>query len=206
MAAAQRRAREIENLRRAILDAARELFATEDYRAVSLRKIAEKVEYSPAAIYRYFSDKEEILFHLIDEGFEMLSARLHALDAIADPVERLRQSGYVYADFALTQPHYYRLMFQLEKTAMMAKYMPQCAAAQSTFGFVQQAAGEAIASGQFVPDRPAIVVAAGIWATMHGAVSLALSGHLHVMVPPEWDQSFFDHMIATALHVNLARP
>lgn len=203
MATAQRRAREIENLRRAILDAARELFATEDYRAVSLRKIAEKIEYSPAAIYRYFSDKEEILFHLIAEGFEMLSARMHALDAVADPVERLRQSGKVYLEFALTQPHYYRLMFQLEKNEMMEKYMPQCASAQATFGFVLLAAGDAIASGQFAPDRPAIVVAAGIWAAMHGAVSLALSGHLHVMMPPEWDGIFFDHMIESAIHVNL---
>lgn len=57
MATGTRRAREIENLRRAILDAARELFYEQDYRAVSMRKIAEKVEYSPAAIYRYFSDK-----------------------------------------------------------------------------------------------------------------------------------------------------
>ncbi len=205
MVTAKRRAREIENLRRAILDAARELFAIEDYRAVSLRKIAEKIEYSPAAIYRYFSDKEEILFHLIDEGFEMLSARMHALDSIADPVERLRQSGQVYLDFALTQPHYYRLMFQLEKSGMMEKYMPQCASAFSAFGFVRQAAGEAIASGQFVQTVPDVVVACQIWAAMHGAVSLALTGHLHFMMPAELDQTFFAHMIDAAIHANLAR-
>jgi AcrR family transcriptional regulator len=206
MVSAQRRAREIANLRRAILDAARELFAIEDYRAVSLRKIAEKVEYSPAAIYRYFSDKEEILFHLIDEGFQMLYERMHALDSIADPVERMRQCGHVYVEFALTQPHYYRLMFQLEKTGIMEKYMPECTSASSAFGFVRQTVGEAMASGQFVQVRPEVVVACEIWATMHGAVSLALSGHLHVMMPDELKETFFGHMIETAIQVNLVRP
>jgi AcrR family transcriptional regulator len=202
MAVGQRRAREIENLRRAILDAARELFATEDYRAVSLRKIAEKIEYSPAAIYRYFSDREEILFHLIQEGFQMLTDRFESL-GIADPVERLRQSGHAYIDFARTQPHYYRLMFQLEKTEMMEKYMPECTSAHSAFGFVHTAVTEAIERGQFKRDAPAIVVACGIWAAIHGAVSLALSGHLHIMMPAELDTAFFDHMVESVINANL---
>jgi AcrR family transcriptional regulator len=205
MATAQRRAREIENLRRAILDAARELFATQDYQAVSLRKIAEKIEYSPAAIYRYFSDKDEILFHLIDEGFEMLNGRMHALQ-IADPVERIRQAGHVYVDFAVSQPHYYRLMFQLDKSEMTEKYMPGCTSAHSVFGFVQQAVTEAIATGQFVQDTPAIVVACGIWSAMHGAVSLSLSSHLNFMMPPELNAAFFAHLIESTLRGNLAMP
>ena len=89
MGSAQRRARAKENLRRAILDAARELFATEEYEAVSLRRIAEKIEYSPAAIYLHFQDKKEILFHLIDEGFALLSARLETV-RVADRYDVLR--------------------------------------------------------------------------------------------------------------------
>jgi AcrR family transcriptional regulator len=204
MATAQRRAREIENLRRAILDAARELFATQDYQAVSLRKIAEKIEYSPAAIYRYFSDKDEILFHLIDEGFAMLNSRMRALQ-IADPLERIRQAGRAYVDFAFTQPHYYRLMFQLEKGEMAEKYMPNCTAAHSTFGFIYEAATEAIAAGQFTDEAPAIVVACSIWSAMHGAVSLSLSGHLNFMMPPELNTAFFTYMIEAALRAHLKR-
>src|SRR4051794_31187958 len=117
MGSAQRRARAKENLRRAILDAARKLFATEDYKAVSMRRIAEEIEYSPTALYLHFKDKEEILFYLIDEGFEMLSGRLESLN-VEDPVLRLRKGGRVYFKFAFEQPHYYRIMFQLQDKAM----------------------------------------------------------------------------------------
>ena len=56
---------------RRILHAARELFVTEGYRNVSMRKIAERIEYSPAAIYGYFASKDEIFFALAEEGFRM---------------------------------------------------------------------------------------------------------------------------------------
>jgi AcrR family transcriptional regulator len=203
MSVAQRRAREIENLRRAILDAARELFAQEDFKAVSLRKIAKKVEYSPAAIYRYFNDKEEILYHLIDEGFQMLLARFEELQSIPDPVERLRRGGVVYTQFALAEPNYYRLMFQLEKNEMMSKYMPQCTAAHSTFGFVVSAVNEAMEMGIFKPEPSALIVAASIWAGLHGAVSLVLTGHLHIMVDPAADEILFKHVTEGLIKQNL---
>ncbi len=203
MATGTRRAREIENLRRAILDAARELFYEQDYRAVSMRKIAEKVEYSPAAIYRYFSDKEEILFHLIDEGFQQLNSRFKELEIIADPVDRMRLGGKAYTEFALTQPHYYRLMFQLERNEMMAKYMPQCTNANDAFGFVIHAMQEAMDKGIFKQDLPAVVVAASIWAGLHGAISLALTGHLHIMMAAEHDAILFEYVAEGLLRQNL---
>ena len=59
---------------RAILDAARELFVAEGYQNVSIRKIAERIEYSPAAIYGYFPSKDDIFFALAEEGFRLLGA------------------------------------------------------------------------------------------------------------------------------------
>jgi AcrR family transcriptional regulator len=194
---AQRRARAKENLRRAILDAARELFATEEYQAVSLRRIAEKIEYSPAAIYLHFQDKKEILFHLIEEGFEMLSARLEALQ-VADPVERLRQGAPVYLDFAFTQPHYYRLMFQLENKEL-GELMSQCAMADRAFNFIRRAVSEAMQNGQFVTATPEPVVSLTLWASLHGAASLVLTGHLSRKLPNEFHAAFFDHVIETVL-------
>jgi AcrR family transcriptional regulator len=194
---AQRRARAKENLRRAILDAARELFATEEYQAVSLRRIAEKIEYSPAAIYLHFQDKKEILFHLIQEGFEMLSARLEAVQ-VADPVERLRQGAPVYLDFAFTQPHYYRLMFQLENKEL-GELMSQCAMADRALNFIRRAVSEAMQNGQFVTDTPEPVVSLTLWASLHGAASLVLTGHLSRKLPNEFHAAFFDHVIETVL-------
>jgi AcrR family transcriptional regulator len=194
---AQRRARAKENLRRAILDAARELFGTEEYQAVSLRRIAEKIEYSPAAIYLHFQDKKEILFHLIEEGFAMLSARLEALQ-VADPVERLRQGAPVYLDFAFTQPHYYRLMFQLENKEL-GELMSQCATAERALNFIRRAVTEAMENGQFATTSPEPVVSHTVWASLHGAASLVLTGHLSRKLPNEFHAAFFDHIIETVL-------
>src|SRR5213592_2311923 len=68
----ERQERDREAVRRAILDAARELFVVEGYSNVSIRKIAERIEYSPAAIYSYFPCKDDIFFALAEEGFRLL--------------------------------------------------------------------------------------------------------------------------------------
>ena len=72
MGVKERQGREREAVTRAILDAARDLFVTEGYQHVSMRKIAERIEYSPAAIYSYFQSKDDIFFSLAEEGFRLL--------------------------------------------------------------------------------------------------------------------------------------
>src|SRR6266567_8039081 len=68
----ERQERDREAVSRGILDAARELFVTHGYQEVSIRKIAERIEYSPAAIYGYFPSKDDIFFALAEEGFRLL--------------------------------------------------------------------------------------------------------------------------------------
>jgi len=63
MGVAERRAREKRKLKQQILDAARQLFVRDGYESASMRKIANKIEYSPATIYTYFKDKDEIAPH-----------------------------------------------------------------------------------------------------------------------------------------------
>ena len=72
MGVKERQERDREAVARAILDAARELFVTHGYQEVSIRKIAERIEYSPAAIYSYFPSKDDIFFALAEEGFRLL--------------------------------------------------------------------------------------------------------------------------------------
>ena len=72
MGVKERQERERETVARSILDAARHLFVTHGYEEVSIRKIAERIEYSPAAIYSYFPSKDDIFFALAEEGFRVL--------------------------------------------------------------------------------------------------------------------------------------
>src|ERR1700704_3103535 len=111
----ERQVRDREAVRRAILDAARDLFVHEGYQNVSIRKIAERIEYSPAAIYGYFPSKDDIFFALAEEGFRLLgdpedaqaTARLQALA----PLERLNETFWHVYEFSRKHPQYFSLMF-----------------------------------------------------------------------------------------------
>ena len=96
MGVKERQEREREATTRAILDAARELFVAEGYQNVSIRKIAEKIEYSPAAIYSYFPSKDDIFLALAEEGFNLLfdSADECACrtDPAAPPIDCIREA------------------------------------------------------------------------------------------------------------------
>ena len=98
----ERHVRDRETVRRAILDAARELFVAEGFQNVSIRKIAERIEYSPAAIYGYFPSKDDIFFALAEEGFRLLCDRGAARPAgemgAPTPLDRVRDQDGVRAD------------------------------------------------------------------------------------------------------------
>src|SRR5262249_25228150 len=109
----ERQERDREAVRRAILDAARELFVHEGYGNVSIRKIAERIEYSPAAIYGYFPSKDDIFFALAEEGFRLLygghedDARLATLS----PIDRVRAIFARLYQYSVDHPEYFSLMF-----------------------------------------------------------------------------------------------
>ncbi len=93
MGVKERREREKSETRDKILDAARELFVTEGYEGVSMRRVADKIEYSPTAIYVYFADKNELFHELCRQDFARLQEVMQSAEMPADPIERLRQIG-----------------------------------------------------------------------------------------------------------------
>src|SRR6266851_2627430 len=111
----ERHERDREAIRRAILDAARDLFVNEGYQNVSIRKIAERIEYSPAAIYGYFPSKDDIFFALAEEGFRLLGdpseVRSDPRYTDAPPLERVRAVFWRLYEFSRDQPQYFALIF-----------------------------------------------------------------------------------------------
>jgi AcrR family transcriptional regulator len=106
----ERHSREREAVHRAILDAARALFLAEGYANVSMRKIAEKIEYSAGAIYSYFPCKEDIFLALAEEGLHFLCEHC-SFDTAGAPLDRVRASIWRLYTFSKEQPEYYRLIF-----------------------------------------------------------------------------------------------
>jgi AcrR family transcriptional regulator len=111
----ERHERDREAVRRSILDAARDLFVTEGFQNVSIRKIAERIEYSPAAIYGYFPSKDDIFYALAEEGFRLLGNPASLRDdprfADASRLERIRAVFWRLYEFSREQPQYFALMF-----------------------------------------------------------------------------------------------
>lgn len=104
--------RRFEKNRQGILDAARAIMRETGIGSLSIRTLAERVDYSPSAIYKYFDSKEAILAALREEGWQLSQAMSAQLDyGGMTPVEIMIAAGMNYLRFARTYPEHYQLMF-----------------------------------------------------------------------------------------------
>ena len=178
MGPVERRAREREEIRTKILDAAREMFAQEGYEAVTMRRIADRIEYSPTAIYFHFKDKDALIRELCAVDFRTLAGQFSSIARIADPIERLRRAGHAYVDFGLRQPNHYRLMFMTPHPPLHKEDLdveignPEVDA----YAFVKAIVSDAIAEGRFRPGLDDVeLVSQTVWAGVHGVISLHIA-------------------------------
>jgi AcrR family transcriptional regulator len=174
----ERHEREREAVARAILDAARDLFVAEGYQNVSIRKIAEKIEYSPAAIYSYFPSKDDIFLALAEEGFRMLFARGGEME-IADPIAKIRAGFWRLYTFSKEHPEHFALMF-------LDRSVPPISKDWQRFGFVKEMKGlmsahiqKVIDQGLLPPDTKADAVFRILAAAIHGVAVMRLCGRLN---------------------------
>ncbi len=104
-----------EDVRKQILDAAKGLFVDKGFEATSIRKIASKVGCSPTTIYLYYKDKNDIVYALHKEGFNLLKMQMVSLVNVESPFERLKALGRTYINFSKNNPEYYEVMFMLKE-------------------------------------------------------------------------------------------
>ena len=182
MGTTERRQREREEIRARILDAARELFSERGYEAVTMRDIAKRIEYSATALYFHFKDKEALMWELCATDFRGLAQNFTRLARVADPIERLRLTGYAYVDFGLTHPHHYRLMFMTPHpegfdTDPQREGAPQHGnPEEDAYAFLLHTVREALTARRFKPEfKDAEALAQLLWAGAHGVVSLRIA-------------------------------
>jgi AcrR family transcriptional regulator len=172
MGVQERRAREKANIREEILDAARTLFVKEGYEHVSIRKIAEKIEYAPGTIYLYFRDKAEILDRVCEETFSKLEKKMHAINADpSNPLDGLRRGLRTYVQFGVDNPNHYIVTF------VQAKQLPHeepPKAGMRCFDHLRAAVQRCIDAGQLNCDD-AEEVAQALWAGVHGVTVLLVT-------------------------------
>ena len=112
MGVKERKERMRQQVRCDILKNARIIALEEGWQGVTIRKIADRIEYTPPVIYEHFKNKDAILLELREEGFSLLEQKI--LKAVAKepvPGEKVRKLSLAYWNFALKNPEYYEVMF-----------------------------------------------------------------------------------------------
>lgn len=199
----ERREREREELGRVILDAARELFVAEGYQNVSMRKIAEKIEYSPTTIYLYFKDKADLLNQICEEAFSEQVRELEEIRATAtDPIDLLRRGLRAYVDFGLSHRSSYILTFltPYDPSVMPADFDFEHSQGAKAFGFLREIVSVCVTAGLF---RPVDVETASqaLWASAHGVTALLITDKLFPFVGHD---ALVDAVIDTSIRGLLA--
>jgi len=183
MGIAERREREREQVRTLIVEAARDILSAEGLEALSMRAIAERIEYSPATIYLYFKDKDELIREVVQQGMERMSrgaqAEVTAAGPAATALEQYAAMGRAYARFAIDNPAYFRVIFELPATADFECPEPEEDGAGNSDGLVNVVAAieRAMAEGSVAPGDARRTALIG-WGLIHGLTSLYLAGHL----------------------------
>ena len=174
MGVRERREREKENLRESILDAASELFAKDGYESVSMRKIAEKIEYSPTTIYLYFKDKNDLLNQICEETFAKLIKDWQKIeDKTDDPLTGLRKAMAAYVEFGFKYPNHYELTFTKPLYDFLGEdEQPfEGSMGQKAFEHIVSQVTKSMEAGQ-IKQGDVAAISQLIWAMGHGIVSL----------------------------------
>jgi AcrR family transcriptional regulator len=181
MGVKERREREKLETRDKILDAARELFIAEGYDGVSMRRVAERIEYSPTAIYVHFADKEQLFRELCQADFARLASVFQDFANLPNPIERIKRIGSAYIEFGRLFPNHYKLMFmtphplaELDERACEIKGNPEVDA----YAFLKLSVQQAIDAGVFRDElKDTELLSQTLWAAVHGVISLEIAKH-----------------------------
>ncbi|WP_280232694.1 TetR/AcrR family transcriptional regulator [Nocardia cyriacigeorgica] len=158
-----------------IIDTARELAETQGWEAVTVRRLADRIEYSQPVLYSHFTGKTAIVTAVAEQGFVELAALLHgARVAATTPADALAAVVTAYLDFAATHPARYDAMFLMRTELTFGPDAPE--PLRACYAEIEQA---------YAPFAGAADVETGTevtWAAIHGLATLDQGGRLR----PQW--------------------
>jgi len=191
MGITERKEREKREMRELILTTATNLFMERGYESVSMRNIAEVMEYSPATIYLYFKDKNELLYALSEEGFRRFFKYLQTVNNTEDPLEKLSALGKAYIQFALENTIYYDLMFLMRGPMESDFTKKNWELGMQSHGVLTSAVNQCIKKGYFSesdPDKTAFM----IWSFVHGVVTFKIRDRMKMYHEDEHEDYIYD--------------
>ena len=161
------------NLKEALMQAALDLIARKGPAGFTFAEAARSAGVSPAAPYRHFRDREELLAAIAQQGFEQFEAALSVAwdDGRPDTPAAFQRVGKAYLAFAREHPAYYSAMF--ESSLPLENNPALLVASERAFAVLRAASERLIAfAPPGVPRPPALMMALHIWSLSHGIASL----------------------------------
>ena len=176
---------DVADFRERLCEAAERLFAERGPDAVTMRQLASELGVSPMTPYRYFEDKDDILAAVRTNGFTRFADDMETARASARGAKAIGTAvGKAYVDFALSNPHAYKLMFDFNQPHV-EKYPELVAAGKRAQKTMTAHVEDAMTEGLMAGDAQQIGLM--FWAAIHGAVILELAG----MLPPGGGRQLF---------------
>ena len=172
----ERKERHRQGLRQEILKAALDVFANEGYQNLSMRRLAEKIEYSPTTIYLHFKDKAELFECICEQTFAQLCDIFFKIVASStDPFEALRECCRAYVEFGLKHPDQYTVAFLLDSGQRLApaEVLQKFPKAMQAFYQLRSGVANCMAKTTLAHGDPELVSQV-IWAGLHGLTALLI--------------------------------
>ncbi len=172
MGITERKERQRKEVRESILQSAWQLVNEEGWQNLSIRKIADAIEYSVPVVYDHFENKEAILSEFNRKGFKGLGEAISAAKAAhSNPEKQVEAIALAYWDFAFCNKEYYQLMFGLGMpTCESVAQVPEL---KEFMNVLHGTIAEAIAAGNNPEQEPFLKVHS-FWSMIHGLVSINL--------------------------------
>jgi len=177
MTISERKKREKKQLRQKILTTAAQIIAKEGYQNLSMRKLADIIEYSPTTIYHYFKDKADLLLNIREDVFERLIVIFEEIRAKHEeqPLIVLKEMLRAYIMVGVENPYLYKVLFLSELSLDQEvnfgnEDMPK---SQQAFGLLFEAIGKCISAG-VIAEADNYTTAKSLFASIHGMTDLML--------------------------------
>ena len=184
MGVKERRERQKGLLRQEILDAARDILVREGYDGLSMRKVAERIDYSPTAIYLHFRDRDDLVFCVCEQLMAGLVRELQEVaDKHKDPLVALKKGLRRYVDFGVKNPQHYQATFGISHgndPEQDARYQEPGTMGMQAFGFLPRLVAECVKQKK-LKKVDVHRTSCALWAGIHGITSLLI-----VMPNFEW--------------------
>jgi AcrR family transcriptional regulator len=186
MGISERKEKQKLEIRKAILDASMKLFIEQGFENVSMRKIAELIEYSPTTVYLYFKDKNQILFDLHELGFKKMAEYTQSLWDIRNPLVRLHKMGEYYLQFGMENPAFYDLMFILKAPMEVLEQQKECEwkSGDEAMGRLKETVQECM-DKDLIEKGDVNAISLAVWSLVHGMIAIAVRDRGDKLMPAD---------------------